>query len=46
MSLYTTGMGMNGTHVKILNPDSTGKGEVLMKGRHIMMGYLNNEKAT
>lgn len=45
-SQWTTGMAMNGVHIKIKNADSEGKGEICMKGRHIMMGYLGNEKAT
>jgi len=32
--------------MKIAKADSEGKGEICMKGRHIMMGYLGNEKAT
>lgn len=32
--------------MKILNADSNGEGEVVYKGRHIFMGYLNNEEAT
>jgi len=32
--------------LKIMNPDSKGEGEICMRGRHIMMGYLKNDKAT
>jgi long-chain-fatty-acid--CoA ligase ACSBG len=32
--------------LKIMNPDKNGEGEICMRGRHIMMGYLKNDKAT
>jgi long-chain-fatty-acid--CoA ligase ACSBG len=31
---------------KFLNKDENGSGELCMNGRHIMMGYLNNEEKT
>ena len=37
---------MPGVETKIDNPDKDGDGEILLRGRNIMMGYLNNEKAT
>lgn len=37
---------MNGTHIKICEQDEKGQGEIRIKGRHVMMGYLNNEEAT
>ena len=37
---------MSGTHMKITEPDDEGKGEIRIKGRMVMMGYLKNEKAT
>lgn len=37
---------MRGTHFKIDNPDDKKIGEICIKGRNIMMGYLKNEKAT
>ena len=37
---------MEGTHVKIADQDEKGVGEITISGRHIMMGYLKNEKAT
>ena len=37
---------MDGAHIKIANPDEKGVGEIQMYGRHIMMGYLKNSKAT
>ena len=30
----------------IANPDENGEGEICMRGRCMMMGYLKNEKAT
>lgn len=44
--LDTAGFAMPGTDLKIHDPDENGEGEVCMRGRHIMMGYLKNEKAT
>lgn len=40
------GFAMPGSQVKIDNPDENGEGEILIRGRHIMMGYLKNEQAT
>lgn len=40
------GQALPGTDVKIKNPDENGEGEILMRGRNIMMGYLKNEAAT
>lgn len=40
------GQALPGTDVKIANPDENGEGEILMRGRNIMMGYLKNEAAT
>lgn len=40
------GQALPGTEVKIENPDENGEGEILMRGRQIMMGYLKNEAAT
>lgn len=37
---------MMGSHLKIADPDEKGQGEITIFGRHIMMGYLKNEKAT
>lgn len=37
---------MSGSHIKIADPDQKGEGEIRIKGRHIMLGYLNNEEAT
>lgn len=45
-SLNHAGMTAAGCHIKISNPDEEGKGEIKIKGRHVMMGYLKNDKAT
>lgn len=45
-SMTHAGQSMAGAHIKISNPDDQGKGEIKIKGRHVMMGYLKNEKAT
>ena len=44
--LYITGCVLPGAEMKIDKPDEKGEGEILMKGRDIMMGYLNNSQAT
>jgi|TARA_B110001450_G_C17619057_1_gene480432 long-chain-fatty-acid--CoA ligase ACSBG len=45
-SLDHCGEMLAGTHIKITEQDAEGKGEIRIAGRHIMMGYLKNEKAT
>jgi long-chain-fatty-acid--CoA ligase ACSBG len=37
---------MAGSHIKIADQDEKGVGEITIFGRHVMMGYLKNEKAT
>jgi long-subunit acyl-CoA synthetase (AMP-forming) len=37
---------MEGSIIKIADPDEKGQGEIQIKGRHVMMGYLYNQKAT
>lgn len=47
--LYTftsCGKVMAGCQTKIFNPDSLGKGEICLWGRHIFMGYLNMSEMT
>lgn len=45
-SLKDCGFPVPGCEFKIDNPNEKGDGEICMKGRYIMMGYLKNEKAT
>jgi long-subunit acyl-CoA synthetase (AMP-forming) len=40
------GFATPGTDMKIADPDNNGEGEICMRGRNTMMGYLKNEKAT
>ena len=42
----SVGKSMAGTITKINNKNKNGEGEILMKGRHIMMGYMFNPEAT
>jgi len=42
----TAGFAVDGCDLMIANPDEHGEGEILMRGRNIMMGYLANEEAT
>ena len=44
--LDAAGFSMPGCGLKIANPDENGEGEICMRGRNTMMGYLKNEKAT
>lgn len=44
--LDTAGYAVAGSDLKIGNPDEHGEGEILMRGRNTMMGYLKNEQAT
>lgn len=37
---------MPGVDLRIENPDENGQGEIIIRGRNIMMGYLKNEAAT
>lgn len=46
MSLKHAGEQLTGTHVKIADQDENGVGEIIIYGRHVMMGYLKNEEAT
>ena len=42
-SLAHAGITLSGADIKIANPDEKGEGEIRVKGRHIMLGYLKNE---
>lgn len=42
-SLNHAGKAFSGAHIKIVNPDEKGEGEICMYGRHIMMGYFKND---
>jgi len=44
--LNSSGFPMPGLELAIGEPDENKEGEVWMRGRNVMMGYLNNEKAT
>lgn len=44
--LKSVGTNVGGIDVKIDNPDEKGNGEIIFRGRNIMMGYLKNEQAT
>ena len=45
-SFDSAGFAMDGVDLIIANPDEHGEGEICMRGRNIMMGYLKNEEAT
>lgn len=42
----SVGVPLPGVEAKINEPDSTGVGEIYVKGPMVMMGYYNNEEAT
>ena len=44
--LQTAGVPAPGTDLKIINADENGEGEICMRGRNLMMGYLKNEEET
>ena len=44
--LDTAGPTVPGCDLKIDNPDENGEGEICMRGRNTMMGYLKNDEAT
>ena len=37
---------ISGVEVKVLNPDETGVGELMVRGDNVMLGYYNNTEAT
>lgn len=45
-NLSSVGCALPGIELKIDNPDDKGNGEIIFRGRNIMMGYLKNEQAT
>lgn len=45
-NLRSVGFRLGGIDLKIDNPDEKGNGEIIFRGRNIMMGYLKNEQAT
>ena len=42
----SVGLPIVGGHVKILDPDENGEGEICYKGPNVMIGYYNDEEAT
>ena len=46
LSFQHAGEAVSGTDLIISNPDDEQKGEIRIYGRHIMMGYKDNEQAT
>lgn len=45
-TLKAAGVALPGSDLKINDPDENGVGEICMRGRHVMLGYLKNEEAT
>lgn len=45
-SFETIGKGLPGVFTRIKNPDASGQGELFVKGRHVMMGYVNDPDKT
>lgn len=45
-SYETIGKGLPGVLTKIRNPDEKGHGEIFIKGRHVMMGYIDEVEKT
>jgi len=44
--LDAAGFTLPGCDLRIADPDENGEGEICMRGRNTMMGYLKNEEAT
>jgi long-chain-fatty-acid--CoA ligase ACSBG len=45
-NLDAAGYCIEGDELKIFNPDEAGIGEICVRGRSVMAGYLKNEQAT
>lgn len=45
-SLETVGRSFDGVETKIIHPNSSGHGEICVRGRNVFMGYLNEETQT
>jgi long-chain-fatty-acid--CoA ligase ACSBG len=45
-AMGSIGSTLLGAQSKILNPDESGQGELMVKGRHIFQGYLSDEEKT
>lgn len=45
-NLNTAGKAAPGTDLKIINADENGEGEVCLRGRNVMMGYLKDDQET
>ena len=46
LNLSSAGKKLNGTMMKIADPDKDGVGEICMRGRNRFMGYFKNQPAT
>ncbi len=46
LKIGSVGKPVSGVEVKILNPDQSGVGEILIRGDNVMKGYYRNETAT
>ena len=44
--MKSAGFGLAGIDLKIDHPNENGVGEIIIRGRNIMMGYLKNDQAT
>lgn len=42
----SVGRPMDGTELRLMNPDDAGNGEICFSGRHIFMGYMKNDAGT
>lgn len=45
-NLDSIGKPLPGTETLIINKDENGHGEILMRGRHIFMGYIDEPEKT